>query len=76
MPDLELGELPVRASVWHVAPPHDVVQGDRLLEVVAGDVAVDLPAPVSGKFVEQQVGEDDLLSAGQVLGIILADGDS
>ncbi len=76
LPDLELGEIPIRASVWLVPVPHEVVRGDRLLEVAAGDVTVDLPAPVSGRLVEQRVAEDDPLHTGQLLGVILAAGEN
>ena len=36
------------ASSWLVEPGSAVVEGDRLLEVLAGCVTVDLPAPASG----------------------------
>ena len=47
-----------------------MVEGERLLEIVAGDATVDLPAPASGVLVEQRVGEDDQLTDGQVAGVI------
>ena len=48
----------------------DVVCGDRILEVLAGEVTVDLPAPATGRLVEQHVAEDDILATGQLLGVI------
>ena len=47
-----------------------VVRGDRILEVVAGEATIDLPAPVSGRLVEQCVVEDDVIEVGQILGRI------
>jgi pyruvate/2-oxoglutarate dehydrogenase complex dihydrolipoamide acyltransferase (E2) component len=58
------------ASLWLVEEGGAVTEGDRLLEVVAGDVTVDLPAPASGKLVELLIGEEDELVAGQVLAIV------
>jgi pyruvate/2-oxoglutarate dehydrogenase complex dihydrolipoamide acyltransferase (E2) component len=49
-----------------------VAEGDPLLELVAGDVTVDLPAPASGVLAEQFVEEDDPVEVGQVLGVIIA----
>ena len=73
LPDLGLGEHSVRASVWLISPGNKVVVGDRLIEVAAADVTIDLPAPVTGRLVEQCVDEDDELEAGQRLGWIAPD---
>lgn len=70
LPDLGMGEEPVVASLWLVEPGSEVVESDRLLEVVAGSATVDLPAPASGILIETCVGEDELLEVGQVLAII------
>ncbi|MEK6235389.1 MAG: hypothetical protein N2C14_11840 [Planctomycetales bacterium] len=70
LPDLGLGEARVLASVWLVDSLASVTIGDRLLEVLCGDVTVDLPAPVSGRLVRQLVEEGESLSVGQSLGVI------
>lgn len=70
LPDLGMGEVPVVASLWLVEPGSQVTEGDRLLEVVAGSVTVDLPAPASGVLTETLVSEDEPLDIGQVLGVI------
>jgi len=70
LPDLGLGQATVKASVWLAPLGREVVAGDRLLEVVAEGVTVDLPAPVSGRLTEQRVAEEDVLSVGQVLGVL------
>ena len=69
MPDLELS-VPARVTIWHVRPGQTVVHGDRLIEISAGPVSVDLPAPTSGVLSETRVAEDAAVVAGQVLGII------
>jgi 2-oxoglutarate dehydrogenase E2 component (dihydrolipoamide succinyltransferase) len=72
LPDLGAGGMPVTASLWLVDVGSEVSEGDRLLEVLFGGAAIDLPAPASGVLAETLVAEDDELSAGQVLGVIVA----
>jgi len=69
MPDLQLRQ-PARVSQWLVSRGAIVRQGDAVLEVVAGSVTVDLPAPVAGVLVARLVTTDDALDAGQRLGVI------
>ncbi len=70
--DLGLPDVSVVASAWHVEQGEEVTEGDRLLEVVAGSVTVDLPAPASGTLIEILVQEDDELTVGQVLAVVLS----
>jgi pyruvate/2-oxoglutarate dehydrogenase complex dihydrolipoamide acyltransferase (E2) component len=70
LPDLGLGAAPVLASVWLARLGASVVCGDRVLEIVSGNVSVDLSAPASGRLIRQDVSEDDEVSVGQVLGVI------
>ncbi len=70
LPDLGLGDSPLKVSVWLVDEGADVSQGDRLLELLSPNVTIDLPAPAAGVLREQLVSEGDLLSVGQVLGIL------
>jgi pyruvate/2-oxoglutarate dehydrogenase complex dihydrolipoamide acyltransferase (E2) component len=62
--------VPVFASVWHVPVGGDVLRGESVLEVTAGDVTVDLPAPVNGTLIGCLVAEDESLHVGQVLAVI------
>jgi 2-oxoglutarate dehydrogenase E2 component (dihydrolipoamide succinyltransferase) len=75
MPELGMGATPVVASVWLLEVGAAVTEGDRLLEVLAGAVTVDLPSPATGTLAEVFVGEDDALVTGQVLGVIEEAGD-
>jgi pyruvate/2-oxoglutarate dehydrogenase complex dihydrolipoamide acyltransferase (E2) component len=70
LPDLGLGNADVQVSVWLAALGSEVVCGDRILEVVSADVAVDLPAPATGRLVQRCVAVDEVLHAGQLLGVI------
>jgi pyruvate/2-oxoglutarate dehydrogenase complex dihydrolipoamide acyltransferase (E2) component len=46
------------------------VEGDRIVELTAGDVTVDLSEPASGVLIERLASEDEEIRAGQVLGLI------
>ena len=68
LPDLGLAN--VTASIWLAKRGDEVTEGDRLLEVLADGVTVDLPAPCNGRLIKTLVNEDDPLAVGQLLGII------
>ncbi len=70
LPELGLTNVTITASAWLSEVGTRVYEGDRLLEISAGEVIVDLPAPATGVLVEQLVGEDDELHIGQTLGMI------
>ena len=67
LPDLDLPGVPVIVSTWHAKQGQRVIEGDRLIEVVAGDVTIDLSAPATGVLIEQCVRIDDPLMLGQLL---------
>jgi 2-oxoisovalerate dehydrogenase E2 component (dihydrolipoyl transacylase) len=73
LPDLELPGVPVAVSAWHAKVGQRVVEDDRLVEVTAGDVTVDISAPASGILIEQCVKIDDCLTPGQLLARIQTD---
>ncbi|MCH8923955.1 MAG: biotin/lipoyl-binding protein [Planctomycetes bacterium] len=70
LPDLDMGEIPITVSLWLVEPGERVIEGDRVVEILAGAATVDLPAPTSGVLVEVLVDEDDRVKVGQTLGYI------
>jgi pyruvate/2-oxoglutarate dehydrogenase complex dihydrolipoamide acyltransferase (E2) component len=72
MPDLAMPDVEATVSVWLIRLGAKVTSGDRLVEVLAGDVTIDLSAPVTGVFVEKCVAEDDPVKPGQVLGRVEA----
>jgi len=67
LPDLDLPGVAVVASVWHAGVGQKIIEGDRLIEVTAGDMTVDLSAPASGILVERCVRIDEELQTGQLL---------
>ena len=70
LPDLGLPGVHVTACTWHAAVGQRVVEGDRLLEVLAGDVTIDLPAPATGVLVERLIELDEPLQVNQPLAVI------
>jgi pyruvate/2-oxoglutarate dehydrogenase complex dihydrolipoamide acyltransferase (E2) component len=70
LPELGVGNVPIRVGQWLVEKGREVAAGDRLLEIVAGSATVDLPAPASGILRKMFVLDDDPLMVGQVLGVI------
>jgi 2-oxoglutarate dehydrogenase E2 component (dihydrolipoamide succinyltransferase) len=73
LPDLGLGDCPIKASLWLVARGSHVAEGEAVIEVLAGAATVDLPAPVAGVLQAKLVEEDEILQVGQRLAIIEAD---
>lgn len=67
VPEFDFGTTPIRISVWHRRDGRTVKQGSRVVEIVVGDVVVDLCSPAEG-VLRQSSAEDDLVSVGQVIG--------
>lgn len=72
----ELGLDGLVLSLWLVEQGTEVAEGDRVVELLADGVTVDLSAPASGVLVETLASEDDPVAVGQTLGVILAAEDS
>jgi pyruvate/2-oxoglutarate dehydrogenase complex dihydrolipoamide acyltransferase (E2) component len=70
LPELGIDGGPIVVSLWLVERGGRVGAGEPVLEVLAGAVTVDLPAPADGLLVETLVGEDEPLSVGQRLAVI------
>ena len=73
VPDLGL-EQPIRLTLWLVAPGARVVQGERIVELLCGPAAVDLPAPSDGVLEQILVPEDHPVRVGQVVGFLRTTG--
>jgi pyruvate/2-oxoglutarate dehydrogenase complex dihydrolipoamide acyltransferase (E2) component len=69
MPDLGLPAGGVRVSLWLVDVGSAVSAGDRVVELVADGVTVDLSAPVDGVLKKTLVAEDDPVEPGRRLAI-------
>lgn len=70
LPDLGIDEGPIVLSLWLVERGSRVLEGDPLVEILAGSALVDLPAPADGVLTETLAAEDDPLHVGQPLAVI------
>jgi len=70
LPDLGLPEISVCTSLWLVSLGSEVRKGDRLLEVLAGEVTFDIASPVDGILSEQWVDENQPIEFGETVGLI------
>lgn len=70
LPELGLGETPLVASLWLVRRGSEVTAGDRVLEILAGEVTVDLSSPANGILRELLVGDEEPITVDQPLAII------
>jgi pyruvate/2-oxoglutarate dehydrogenase complex dihydrolipoamide acyltransferase (E2) component len=66
----DLGAAPVRLSLWFSKPGDVVFEGDRLVEVVVTGATFDVSAPTTGRLLERYAWPRDLLTPGQVLGVM------
>lgn len=73
LPDLGMPASAVTASLWLVRRGERVAEGEAVLEVLAGEATVDLPAPASGVLVRKLVAENEPLEPGQRLAVIDAE---
>ena len=67
VPDCGMMGVPVRVSLWLVPEGADVLEGDRVVELLAGGATIDLESPVAGRLVAQLVDEDEAVTPGTVI---------
>lgn len=67
MPDCGLVGMPLRISLWLVPEGADVLEGDRVVELIAGGATIDLESPVSGRLTTQLAEEDEVVAPGTVI---------
>lgn len=74
VPPLGFAPGMVAVSLWLVPEGSRVIEGDRVVELVAGAATVDLVAPLSGRLVRQLVDEDQTVEPGEPLAEFRATG--
>lgn len=73
VPDLGLqADEPITLSVWLVSLGEAVSAGDRVVELLAGEMTVDLPSPCAGELVRRLIAVDEPVTPGTVLGYVRA----
>ena len=60
----------MRLTLWFAAPGDDVFAGDRLAEVLVAGASFDVSSPATGRLLEQHARPRDVVTAGQVLGVV------
>lgn len=71
----DLGAEHINLSVWYAREGDRVYEGDRLVEVLAGNATFDVPSPATGRLIEQHYWPEDQLQPGLILGIVEIDED-
>ena len=71
LPELGAGRLVL--SAWFADAGDTVYEGDRLVEVLAGEATFDVSAPATGRLTEKWALPDDAVRPGQVLGVLEAE---
>lgn len=71
LPDLGTGpDVPIVVSLWFAAQGEEVLEGDRLVELLVGPATFDVPAPTTGRLAEIHCEEDDRVEPGMILGLL------
>jgi pyruvate/2-oxoglutarate dehydrogenase complex dihydrolipoamide acyltransferase (E2) component len=71
LPDLGTGpDVPIVVSHWFARRGDWVWEGERLVELLVGPATFDVSAPASGFLSEIHGREDDLVTAGSILGLV------
>ena len=68
LPDLGVGR--VTLSVWYADRGDPVLEGERLVEVLADGATFEVVSPATGRLKEKRVYPNDPLATGQVLGVV------
>jgi pyruvate/2-oxoglutarate dehydrogenase complex dihydrolipoamide acyltransferase (E2) component len=77
VPDLGIApSSPLVVSCWLADVGEEVVEGDRLVELISGEITVDIPSPTSGKLAKVKIGRNRKVQPGSVLGWIEPDADT
>ncbi|MBY0586345.1 lipoyl domain-containing protein [bacterium] len=76
VPDLGIpADEPIQISCWLVRRGEAVVTGDRLVELLIGEITFDIPAPATGKLADIRVHVDQAVLPGTLLGHVLESAD-
>jgi len=75
MPDLQSDSAQHVVSAWFISTDDNVVQGDRLVEILLPGMTVDIPAPVTGRLASIEKRERAAVTTDEILGWIEPDAD-
>ena len=72
VPDVNIVGVPLSLSLWLVPEGSEVIEGDRVVELLGGGVTIDLEAPVTGRRMRILIDGDDRVAPGTVIAEFLA----
>lgn len=64
VPDVGMPGAVITLSLWLAPEGAEVLEGDRVAELLCGAATIDLEAPVTGQLVQQLVDEDAAVTPG------------
>jgi pyruvate dehydrogenase E2 component (dihydrolipoamide acetyltransferase) len=71
MPDIGVEpDTEMVISFWFAEEGDEVLEGDRLVEILAGSATFDVSAPISGRLAGVRVAEEDVVHSGDILAVI------
>ena len=76
LPDVGLEpDVEMVVSFWFAEKGEEVLEGDRLVEILAGSITFDLPVPINGRLFEVLREEEEAVHTGDVLAVLETDVD-
>ena len=66
----DLGTSRAIFSLWYVRGGDRVCEGERVAEVSIPGAIIDIQSPTTGRLIEKYTHPNDLITPGQVLGLI------
>lgn len=73
MPDIGAGSQPMRVAQWLAEPGSEVIEGDRVVEILSGGVLFSVNSPWTGVLDRIDAASDTTVEVGQSLCIINVD---
>ena len=66
-------ETEMVVSIWFAEEGEEVLEGDRIVEILAGSVTFDVPAPATGRLIDVRLVEEDIVHTGDILALVETD---
>jgi pyruvate/2-oxoglutarate dehydrogenase complex dihydrolipoamide acyltransferase (E2) component len=73
MPDIGAGSQPMRVAQWLAEPGSQVIEGDRVVEILTGGVLFSVSSPWTGFLDRIDTASQMAVEVGQSLGVINVD---
>lgn len=72
VPECGVVAMPLEISLWLVPEGASVLDGERVVELLAGGGTIDLEAPVTGRLLRHLVDEDEPVTPGMPIALFEA----